>query len=273
MFTETLTESRLREAAPSGFQTTFTDEKRLRQLKKQDVEGVIDDTVQEYDGNALTEREIIEYEIQRVLASFLTPERTMELPGLGLEHGGDKSHLFSFAAMYKQSDDTPTGSIKDARRATSDDLIFTFATPEVYNTIVGAESGDSNYVDNFIIEDVEAGDEITLVGEDGYNSSTDSPLDLDDDERLFYTGDFIDVSPGKSIFNRHEWVEVDGESTNYGPASFLLNNRLSGANLALGHGAHLKRDGHLKLKAYEDGDAEVWPVAFYMAPGHKAPGL
>ena len=263
--TETLIERRLREKAPAGFVSTLTDDGNLRQLDNQDV-STLQDTVQEFNGNTLTEKNVIDTVVQRVLAgSFLTPERTMELPGLGLEYSSDR--LYSFAAAYKESDDTPTGTITDEQRAQADDLVFTFAGPEVYNQI-----GNST-VDNFKIEGVSAGEVVTLVGEDGYNSSADAVLDLDSDERLFYTGDFIDVSPGKSIFNRQEWVNVDGSAEDYGPTSWLFANRLSGANLALGSGARVKREVQLDVKAYEEGDAELWPVAFYMAPGHKAPGL
>ena len=268
---ETLTESRIRDVTPPGFETTLTDDGRLRQLHNQDVDDVLSSIVQDYEGNTLDEKGIIDYEIQRTLTSFLTPERSMELPGTGLEYSN--GNLYSFAAMYKQSDDTPTGVIQDLRRAQSDDLVFTFATPEVYNNIIGADPGDAEYVDNFKIEGVEEGEEVVLVGEGGYNSSAEEPLDLGDNERLYFTGDYVDVSSGKSIFNRHEWVSVDGQTEDYGPMSFIFDNRLSGANLGFGHGAHLKRDGELHLKAYEAGDAELWPVAFYMAPGHRAPGL
>lgn len=269
--TEMLTERRVRDVTPSGFQTTLTDDNRLRSLDDVDAEDELKDIVQDFGNNTLTEMEIINFEVERLITSYLTPERTIELPGTGLEYSN--GHIHAFAAQYKSSDDTPTGTIKDPRRAGSDDLVFTFATPQVYNTIVGAEEGDSEYVDNFIIEDVEAGDEVVLVGEEGYNSSSEGNLNLDDDERLFFTGDFIDVSSGKSIFNRQEWVNVDGQTEDYGPYDFLLSNRLSGSNISMGHGAYVKREAELHLKAYEDGNAEVWPVAYYMAPGHKAPDL
>lgn len=263
--TETLVERRLRDKLPSGFVSTLSDESHLRQLANQDTSN-IESTVQEFSGNKLTEKNIIDYVVERVLSgSFLTPERTMEIPGLGIEYSAGR--LYSWAAAYKESDDTPTGTISDVQRAQSDDLIFTYAGPEVFNQIGTAS------VDNFQISGVTAGDVVHLIGEDGYNSTTDAPLDLEDDERLFFTGDFIDVSSGQSIFNRQEYVQVDGSSEDYGPISWLLSNRLSGANVSLGSGARVKRDVQLDLKAYEDGDAEIWPVAFYMAPGHKAPSL
>lgn len=268
--TQTLTERRVRASTPEGFQTTLTDDGRLRSLENQDITG-IEDIVQDYEGKTLTEKAIIDFELERTITSFLTPERTIELPGTGLEYGN--GHLYAFAAQYKQSDDTPTGTIQDTRRAQSDDLVFTFATPEVYNGIIGAEPGDPNYTANFKIEDVDEGEVVTLIGEDGFNSATDAKLSLADNERLFYTGDFIDVSSGKSIFNRQEWVEVDGQTEDYGPYDWLLSNRLSGANVSMGHGAYVKRDAHLNVKAYEAGDAELWPVAYYMAPGHQAPDL
>lgn len=263
--TETLIERRLRQQLPSGFVTTLTDESHLRTLANQDT-GNIEETVQEFSGNSLSEKNIIDTVVERVLSgSFLTPQRSIEIPGLGIEYTAGR--LYSWAAAYKESDDTPTGTITDVQRAQSDDLIFTFAGPEVYNQ-VGTAS-----VDNFKTTGHTAGDVVHLVGEEGYDDTQDAPLDLADDERLFFTGDFIDVSSGKSVFNRQEYVQVDGSSEDYGPISFLLSNRLSGANVSLGSGARVKRDVQLDLKAYEDGDAEVWPIAFYMAPGHKAPGL
>lgn len=269
--TQTLTERRIRELTPTGFETTLTDDNRLRSLESVDYDDIIADIVQDYEGNSLSEKEIIDYEVERFITSFLTPERTIEMPGTGLELGN--GHIYAFAAQYKQSDDTPTGTIMDTRRAQSDDLVFTFAGPEVYNSIIGAEPGDPEYAANFKIEDVDEGEEVVLVGEDGFNSDTEGSMQLADNERMFFTGDFIDVSSGKSIFHRQEWVDVDGQTEDYGPYDFLLSNRLSGANVSMGHGAYVKRDAELHLKAYEAGDAEIWPVAYYMAPGHQAPDL
>lgn len=258
---ETLTEARLADKLPSAFLSTIYEADRLRSLDNQSVD--LSGTVEEFGGNSFTEDDVIEKEIQKVLTSFLTPERTIELPGLGLE----ADRIKAFAQYYKDSDDTPTGAITDKTRASADDLVFTFAGPEVYNHITGADDGDSGFINNFIIEDIDAGETITLIGEDGFNSSTEEPLKLGEDEMLFFTGDYIDLSEGKSIFHRLQWEDIDGD-TDHGPDDILLSGRLSGAHLGLGQGAWLKRQGQLTLKAYEDGDAEIVPVAFYMGPGH-----
>lgn len=265
-YTETLRESRIREAMPSGFETTMVDTSRLRDLYNTDLD--LDSTVEDYAGYEMTEEDVIETEVQRVITSYLLPERTVEIPGVGME----LERLKQFASWFKKSDDTPTGTITDVRRASADDLIFTFATPQVYNQIAELEDGDPEFVNNFNIEGVEEGDEINIIGEDGFNSSGDGVMNLSDNEMLYFTGDFIDLSEGKSIFTAMEWKDIDGD-TSYGPWDFMFDGRLSGFNLNLGQAAWLKRQGRAVLKAYEDGDAEIVPIAFYMGPGHKKPDL
>lgn len=269
--TSTLVEEYVRNNIPDGFQTTLTDADRLRELENVSHEGIIDDVVDDYSDETLTERNVIDYEVNRIMSSFLTPERTMELPGTALEYYTGR--LYSFAAAYKQSDDTPTGTIKDIRRAQSDDLVFTPITPAVINMVAGNEPGDPGFVDNFMIEGASAGDEVVIIGQDGFNSDTEAKLELDDNERMFFTGDTIDLTEGKSVLTRTEWVQVDGKSEDYGPIDQTLDKRLSGARLGLGNGAYVKRDGELHARIYEDGDLEPYPVGFYMGPGSNTPDL
>jgi len=268
--TQTLADAMVREVMPDGWQTTITDGDRVRQLSDQDT-GNLDQTVDDYRGNTLTERNIVDFEVQRVLNAFLTPDRTMELPGTALEY--DNGHLHAFASQYKESDDTPTGIVKSLRRAQSDDLVFTPVTPEVINSVAGLVSSDPEYVENFRITGNTAGDELTLLGDGGFDSGTANPLSLDDDERLFFTGDLVDLESGQSILTRSEWQTVDNKTEDYGPIDSTLDRRLSGTRLGVGVGAYIKREGQLQAKVYEDGATEPWPVGFYMAPGHKAPDL
>lgn len=268
--TQTLADAMVREVMPDGWKTTITDGDRVRQLADQDT-GNLDQTVDDYRGNTLTERNIVDFEVQRVLNAFLTPNRTMELPGTALEY--DNGHIHAFASQYKESDDTPTGIVNSLRRAQSDDLVFTPVTPEVLNSVAGLSSGDGEYTENFQVTGNTAGDELTLIGEDGFNSTTDAPLSLADDERLFFTGDIVDLQQGQSVLTRTEWATVDNKTEDYGPIDDTLDKRLSGSRLGVGVGAYIKREGQLQGKVYDDGDTEPWPVGFYMAPGHKAPDL
>jgi hypothetical protein len=262
--TELLTESRLRGNLPPGFKTTLYDSDRLRQLENADL-STLNDVVDDYGSYELTEDDIIKAEIQRVLTAFQTPERTMEFPGTGMEVMND--HIRSFAARYKANQDTPSGTIKDARRANPDDIVFTFATPEVYDQISGSSQ------DNFDVTGQSVGT-LELVDTDGLpdgGQSADTSLDLDDNEMLYYTGDFIDLSSGQSIFTAIQYVDIDGED--YGPDNGLFSTRLSGNHIFTGQGAWVKQTVDIDAKVIADGDAEIIPVAFYMGPGTNAPSL
>lgn len=261
--TQLLSESRLRGALPEGFQTTLVESDRLRELSKADT-GLLTDVVEDYDGNTLTERDIIRAEAQAVLTSFQTPERTLELPGLGIEF----ARLQQFAAYYKADNDTPSGTIKDEKRANTDDIIFTQATPEVFEEISG------NAQDTFEVGTVTSGTTVDIIGDSGLpetNPTNGTSLQLDSDEMLYFTGDFIDVSDGQSPLTKIQWADIDGED--YGPDNGYFSNRLAGTHLFTGQGAWVKSTVDLDAKAYVDGTAELVPVAFYMAPGSKAPNL
>jgi len=261
--TELLSESRLRGAMPDGFKTTLVDSNRLRQLDNADL-NAITEVVDDYGDYDLTERDLIRQEVQSVMTSFVTPERTMELPATGLEF----ERLQRFAAAYKRDNETPSGTIKNLRRATVDDIVFTFATPEVYEQISGTPQ------DSYWATALTGGNTLEVVDQDGLpegGQTADSTLSLDDDEMLYFTGDFIDLSDGQSNITKVQYMDVDGED--YEAVDGLFQNRLSGTHTFAAQGAWVKQTVDIDGKVYEDGDAEVVPVAFYMAPGSKVPSL
>lgn len=262
--TELLAESRLRGALPTGFKSTLADSNRLRQLSNADMSSITE-VVDDYGDNDLTERDLIRSEIQSVITAFQTPERTLELPATGLEF----ENLQRFAAYYKQDNETPSGTIKNLRRATVDDIVFTFASPEVFEEISGSNQ------DTYEVTGLTGGNTLELVGDNGLESGTTNnagnTLSLDDDEMLYFTGDFIDLSDGKSVITKTQYVDIDGED--YEPVDGVLSGRLSGTHLMTGQGAFVKQTVDIDAKIYASGDAEVVPVAFYMAPGSKVPSL
>lgn len=261
--TQLLSESRIRGSLPEGFQTTLAESDRLRQLQNADL-SILSDVVEDYGQNTLTERDIIRSEIQSVLTAFQTPQRTLELPATGIEF----KRLQQFAAYYKADNDTPSGTIKSEQRVGTDDILFTFASPEVYEEISG------NAQDTFEAEGLTGGSTLDVVGDSGLPETSPgngTSLNLDDDEMLYFTGDFIDVSEGKSTVTKIQWSDIDGDD--YGPDNGFFNNRLSGTHLFAGQGGWVKSTADLDAKVYADGNSEIVPVAFYMAPGTKAPSL
>lgn len=263
-------------ALPDGFKTTFKDSDRLRRLlSKANSNASLDGVVEDYNNFSLTERDIIIQQADRVNTAFLLPERTIELPGLQLAlddtlFKGGKSLLELFALLYRDDANTPTGTITDAARATTDDLVFTLATPEVFNQI----NSNGGTVENFRQTALTAGNTLEVVGQGGIDTSVNTAgnsLTLADDEMLFFTGDYIDLSDGKSVITKIELPDVDGED--FGPTEFLLRNRLSGAHLGVAQGFYATDTVDVDAKIYDDGDAELFPVAFYMADGSKAPSL
>lgn len=257
------TEVAMRDALPDGFETTLIEEDRLRQLEQAD-RSRIQDTVDDYQGNTLTEEDIITLEIERVLTSFQTDDRTLEFPGTAIEFG----RLLDFAAYYKNDNDTPSGTIKDVRRAGTDDIVFSFANPEVYEEI----SGQSQ--DTFNVTGVTGGNTVEIVGDNGLNEANPSngnTLSLDTDEMLYFTGDYVDLSGGQSVLSKIQWNDIDGDT--YGADDGVLSSRLSATHILTAQGAWVKSTCDLDAKAYTDGDAELVPIAFYMGPGNKAPTL
>lgn len=248
---------------PDGFETTLVEENRLRQLDNADL-NALSDVVEDYKSFTLTEQQIIRTEVQRALTAYQTPERTMEFPGTALEF----DHIQAFAAYYKADNDTPSGTIKDPRRAGPDDIVFSFANPEVYAEISG------NTQNTYNIDGVTGGNRVEVIGDNGLNPASPTngtSLQLDDDEMMYFTGDYVDLSGGQSVISKIQWQDIDGED--YGADDGVLNMRLSGTHLLTAQGAWVKSTADLDAKAYEDGNAELVPIAFYMAPGTKAPSL
>lgn len=267
----TTTEEAIAASQPQGFRSTFLEADRLRRLNNQNPANTLTDVVEDYGESQITERDVINRVANSVLTSFLTPERTIELPGLALCMNDENNLLEKFASRYKEDNDTPSGTITDPERAGTDDIVFHFAGPEVYSEIA---NGDLTGPDNFEATGLSAGDTLEVVGDSGIDegsNSNGSSLSLDDDEYLFFTGDFIDLSDGKSVITKTQWTDVDGND--FGPSDALFSTRLSGAHIITTQGTYATATADLDAKVYSGGDSELVPVAFYMAPGTKSPAL
>lgn len=267
----TATEEAVTASQPEGFRSMFLESDRLRRLNNQTPGEELIDVVEDYGDNSILEGDIINRVANGVLTSFITPERTIELPGLALVMSEENNLLQKFAALYKQDNDTPSGTIKDPERAGTDDIVFQFANPEVYSQIANGSLTGPN---NFEQPNLSDGDTVEVIGDSGIDetgNSNGNSLALDDDEYLFFTGDYIDLSDGKSVITKTQWTDVDGED--FGPSDAIFSSRLSGAHIMTTQATYATATADLDAKAYTDGDAELVPVGFYMAPGTKAPGL
>jgi len=265
--TKTTLEEVYEATLPSGFRSTFLEADRLRRLNNANT-SLLGDIVEDYGSNQLTENDIIANHAERVLTSFLTPERTIEFPGLALCLSDENNLLEKWAARYKSDNDTPSGTIKDPARAGTDDIVFSFATPEVWEQVSGTAQSDYKQTG------LTAGSTLNLVGNAGMDeaANTDgSSLSLDPDEYLFFTGDFLDLSEGKSVVTATQLTDVDGKS--FGPIDSVLSGRLSGAHIMTTQGTYATASVDIDAKVYEAGDAEIVPLAFYLGPGTKNPAL
>jgi len=250
---------------PSGFQTTLSEAAKLRKLSNANVAN-LGDTVQEYQSYKLTEQDAIRSVVSSVADAFETPQATLQLPGTTVE--SQNGHILQFASAYKADNDTPSGTIKPASLAKTDDIVFTFANPEVYNQIAGTT------ISNFVQGNQSGGTTMNLVGDQGIDSANNtqgSPLSLAADEWMFFTGDYIQLASGKGVTTKTQITSVDGE--NYGPADGMLSNRLSGAHVMTSEGTFAQSTIDIDVKVYQDGPSELVPVAFYMGPGTKNPAL
>jgi hypothetical protein len=263
----TATEEAITASLPAGFKNLFYEGSRLRKLMNTQTNN-LGGTVEEYGDNVLTEQNVIENMAQRVLTSYLTPERTMELPGLALCL--NDGLLSQWAAHYKNDNDTPSGTIKDPARANVDDITFSPINPEVFYQI----NDDTTLPSNWITTGHTAGDTLEVVGDEGHdatNNTNGNALQLAPDEQVFFTGDFVDLSEGKSIVSKTQLSDVDGED--YGPVDAVLQTRLSGAHILTTQGTYATDSVDIDAKVYEDGDTELVPVGFYLGPGRKNPVL
>ena len=256
---------------PDGFQTTLLDSARLRDLSDADT-SVLDGTVAEYSGPGnrsytFTEKTVIDREVERAVTSLVTPEATLELPGTAL--AADNEMLHKFAARYKADNDTPSADLKPVELAGANDVVFTFATPEVYEEVTGVEQ------DNYIRTGLQAGSTVDLIGDNGLGTGAQAntngaSLNLDADEMMYFTGDFIELASDSTI-TKTQWTNIDGED--YDATSALFQSRLSGTHVITTQGAFVQTEADLDAKVYKDGDSEIVPVAFYMGPANKAPSL
>jgi len=263
-------EEALAKSLPAGYKSTLLEADRLRRLNNANL-SVLGDTVDEYDGNTITENDIIANTAERFLTQFLTPERTLEFPGLALSLDDSNNLLEKFAARYKADNDTPSGTVKDPVRAGTDDIVFTFLTPEVLQDLA---ANDPNTKRDYFQTGLTGGNRLDLIGDEGIDATAnaaDTSLSLAPDEYVFLTGDFIDLSGGQSVITATEYADVDGED--FGPVNAVFSNRLSGAHILTTQGTYATASLDLDAKIYASGDAEIVPVGFAMLPGTKAPSL
>lgn len=265
--TATAIEEAMEDSLPEGFRNTYLEGSRLRRLSRHDI-SELSDTVEEYNDNLLTESDMIENVAQRILTSFLTPERTIELPGLALALKEDL--LFKWAVGYKNDNDTPSGTINNVERAGVDDIVFSPLTPEIFKQITDNDDLSPNYIS----EGVTAGDTLEVVGDAGHDTATNTngeSLSIGVSEQVFLTGDFIDLSEGQSVVTATQYNDIDGRG--FGPSDALLQSRLSGAHILTTQGTFATDTLDLDGKVYADGDAELVPVGFYLGPGRNVPDL
>jgi len=265
--TATALEEALAESLPDGFVNTFLEGSRLRRLRGQSTSN-LNNTVEEYDSFTLTESDVISNMAQRELTSFLTPERTIEFPGLALAI--QEGLLTAWAARYKEDNDTPSGTITDPARAGVDDIVMSPLTPEVFQKITGDDTLPSNYLSTGLT----AGDRLDLIGDAGHDTagnSADASLALDPSEQIFLTGDFVDLTQGQSVVTATEYPNIDGND--FGPMNVMFQSRLSGAHIMTTQGTYATDEVDLDAKVYADGDAEIRPIGFYLGPGRNTPEL
>jgi len=264
--TATAYEEALVESLPDGFTNTFIEGSRLRRLQNNSTDN-LNNTVEEYQNFTLTEADVINTLAQKVLTGFVSPERTIELPGLALAVQEDL--LAKWSAGYKMDNDTPSGTIKDPERAEVDDIILSPLTPEIFKEI----TGDNTLSPNYISENLTAGNTLNVVGNGGHDNSANSgdPLSLDLNEQVFFTGDFVDLSQGQSVITATQYPDVDG--ADFGPSNAIAQTRHSGFHVMTTQGSYATDSVQVDAKIYEDGDAELRPVGFYLGPGRNAPNL
>lgn len=262
------------EGFPSGFRTNFIDDERLETFTSILAEGVtetddgsltdITRSVSRPAGSEFTEADEINWVIDRVVSSFVTPERSVALPGVAL----NRELIKAVAVAYKRDTDTPSGTIKPADFATNDDIAIEFVTPETYSEIGTGTA--FNYIRTGLTDD----STVEVIGTNGIDGGGTAAFTLNARDWLFYTGDVLDPLDDARL-TKYQWTQVDGD-TNLGPSPDLLGRSVSSLHMQLIPAVLAKEDVRLQAKVYDAGaaqEAEPIPVAFRLTDGANVQAL
>lgn len=263
------------DAFPDGFRTNFLDDDRLETLGNVLAEGVtasstddsltgITRSVSEPAGSEMREVDEIDRVLDRVVSSFITPERTIQLPGVEL----NRNLIKAAAVAYKRDTDTPSGTIKPPELASNDDIVFEFVTPETYSEIGTGTA--FNYIRTGLTDDTT----VEVVGANGIDGGGAGSFTLNARDWLFFTGDIIDPLDDARL-TKFQWANIDG-NTNLGPSPAFLGRSVSSLHMQLVPAQLVKEDVRLQAKVYDAGaaqEAEPVPVAVRLTDGANVQAL
>lgn len=274
-----LLQEREYDGLPSGFRTNFRDEERLEEFVNilsggqsvneavtGNIDGALDGTTRTIPGgDSMREVDEIDWVLDRVVSSYITPERTIQIPGIEL----NRNLIKAAAVSYKRDTDTPSGTIKPPEHATNDDIVFEFVTPETYSQIGTGTAG--RYIRTGLTDD----STIEVVGTNGIDGGGSAAFtDFAASDWIFYTGDVIDPLNDARI-TKYQWLDVNGD-TNIGPTPSFFGRSVSSVHMQLITGELAKDSVRLQGKVYDAGtaqEAEPVPVAFRFADGADAQAL
>lgn len=265
---------------PEGFRTTFINDDRLtyiqdahKRLQSGDLS--LDQTVVEFGDHVLTERDVINRELNKVQSSFLLPERTVTLPGVAL----NRDAIMAIAAKFKDEHDLGPVVPSALAEPGQNQVVFEFATPEVYNDLANAQSGVSGVNANNFIRDnnLSAGNTVDIISDGGVAGTQGNTAYLElarEDDELIFTGDILDPL-GDATLSKYEQADVDGND-DLGPEDVLFQRRLSNLHIQTVQGNYIKTRFDLDGKVYDGGDtgaAEPVPVVFRLGQADNAGAL
>lgn len=207
----------------------------------------------EFAGKRVGEEEVVR-DILEDASTFKLGEREVKLQGL------EKNKDLIVGAVAKFKDEVFSGDIRPAKEAGIDDIAVGVLRSKALNHM---QAGN---VVNWEQTGLSEGGTIDVVP-----SGVDGTATLDENEWLFFTGDFVDLN-SDAIVTAVQYKNVDGD-TNKKPEDITIEERDSDIQTTETSGELVKSRVDIDAKAGFAGDTELTPICIHICKGDLVPGL
>lgn len=237
--------------------STLKNEDTLNDLQKAyDTRSqVLEEDALHFGRQKVTEEEVIR-DVLKDIKTLRIGEREITLPGV------EANERMIIGAVAKFKREVYSGNVKPAKMAGHDDIVVELAREKTFE---GMQAGNVN---NFAGTVATEGASLNIVPAKGISGTAT----LDDNQWLFFTGDFIDLN-SDAVITAIQYVDVDGE-TNYNPEGHIIfSERDSDIQVNKVSAELVKSTVNIDGYGAFAGNAEVVPVAIHIAQGKHVASL
>lgn len=211
-----------------------------------------------YAGKRIDEETLVREELTRLLQPLRMSTRDIELPGMR----ANMENIVGAVAKFKK-EVVKGADIRPVQMAGDEDL-----TIELLNVLT--TSGMSHHS---VTAWLQTGQSVGRVGlfPPACGTGTNDRATLDDDEWLFFTGDFIDFN-SNAIIEEIKYEDVD-KVTSYNPESIIMSQK--GTDMQMGLVSAVLAKSYVKIgsRATTAGATEMLPVAVHICKASLVKGL